>query len=334
MKTRTITKITGLLAASVLALSACGSNSGSGNGSTEAAGGNEADSKWENCTPGSDSKDVSSEKADDNKNITIGAFNGWDESFAAAHLMKKALTDDGYTVDIKSFDAAPGYTAVAKGDVDFLMDSWLPLTHADYIKQYGDDMESQGCWYNNAKLTIAVNEDSPAKTIEDLKSMGGDYDNTLYGIEPGAGLTKTTKQAITDYDLSNLDFKISTTPAMLAQLKKDTEAKKNVAVTLWRPHWAYSAFPVRDLEDPKGVMGKAEIIYNFSKKGFTESNPKVAQLLKNFVLDDKNLSSLEEVMFSSDKYNGKDNDKAVDEWVKANPDFLKQWQAGKLAESK
>lgn len=337
MKFRTLTKTGAALAASVLALSACGaSNSGgdSGSGSSGDSSSSGDSQDWADCTPGTDSKDVSSEHDDDNKKLTIGAFNGWDESFAAAHLMKKALTDKGYTVEIKNFDAAPGYTAVANGDVDFLMDGWLPQTHADYIKKYGDKLDAQGCWYNNAKLTIAVNKDSKAKTIEDLKSMGGEYGNTIYGIEAGAGLTKAAKAAVKDYDLSDMNLKVSSTPAMLAQLKKSTSANKDVAVTLWRPHWAYAAFPVRDLEDPKGTMGKAEVIYNFSKKGFADSNPKVAQLLKNLVLDDKNLSSLENVMFSDSKYAGKQNDKAVDEWVKDNPDFLKDWEAGKLAESK
>ena len=92
-----------------------------------------------------------------------------------------------------------------------------------------------------------MNEDSEAQTIEDLKSMSGDYGNTIYGIEPGAGLSKAAKQAVEDYELSDMDLKLSSTPAMLAQLKKSTEADKDVAVTLWRPHWAYDAFPVRDL---------------------------------------------------------------------------------------
>ncbi len=162
--------------------------------------------------------------------------------------------------------------------------------------------------------------------------MGDDYNNTLYGIEAGAGLTKTTKEkAIPEYGLDNIDFKISSTPAMLAQLKKSTEAKENVAVTLWRPHWAYDAFPIRDLEDPKGAMGDAEKIYNFSSKDAAESKPYVSQLLKNLVLDDKKLASLENLMFSEDNFAGKDHAKAVEQWLKDNPDFVDQWKKGELA---
>lgn len=319
-----IAKAGAALAASALVLTGCG-----GGDSDSSAGGSE-DQNWADCTPGADAKDVSEEPADDNKNLTIGAFNGWDESFAVANVMKNKLEEEGYTVEIKAFDAGPGYTAAANGDIDFLVDSWLPLTHADYIKKFGNKLESQGCWYNNAKLTIAVNEDSKAKSIEDLKDMGGDYGNTIYGIEPGAGLSKASKEAVKEYGLSDMDLKLSSTPAMLAQLKKSTDQKKDVAVTLWRPHWAYDAFPVRDLEDPKGVMGEAEVIYSFSKKDFEKDNPKVAQMLKNLVLDDEHLSSLENTMFSEDNYGGKEQDKAAKEWMDQNKDWVEQWEKGEL----
>ena len=320
---------TGLMAAGALLLTGCGaSNEG---GSTQAGGEGGPNSDWANCTPAAESADLSSMNADEDKEISIGAFNGWDESFAAAHLTKYVLEQEGYTVNIEAFDAGPAYQAVAGGDIDFLMDSWLPLTHADYVEQLGDKIEPAGCWYNNAKLTIAVNEDSPAQSIADLKDMGGDYDNTLYGIEAGAGLTKTTQeQAIPKYGLDDLDFKISSTPAMLAQLKKATDAGDNVAVTLWRPHWAYDAFPIRDLEDPEGAMGEAEVIYNFTTAGFGESHPYATQLLKNLHLDDETLSSLENVMFSDEAYGGENLDKAAAEWIGENQEFIDNWKAGSL----
>ena len=331
MKTRTLTKLGGILAASALALTACGA---SNSGGEEAGGGDEtkaSDKDWSACKPGDDSKDVA-DISDDKKEVSLGIFNGWDESYATTYLIKNVLEEDGYKVKTDELDAGPMFTGVAKGDIDFFTDGWLPLTHESYIEKYGDDLVDHGCWYDNAKLTIAVNEDSPAKTIEDLKTMGDEYDNTLYGIEAGAGLTETTKEkAIPEYGLEDLDYKISSTPAMLAQLKKSTDADENVAVTLWRPHWAYDAFPVRDLKDPKNAMGDAERVYSFSGKDAAEEHPYVSQLLQNLVLDDDHLASLENLMFSEDNYNGKDHEKAVAKWLKENPDFVDQWKKGELA---
>ena len=244
---------------------------------------------------------------------------------------KHILEEDGFTVAVEAFDAGPAFTAVAEGDIDFVMDGWLPVTHEDYIAQFGDDLEAAGCWYDNAKLTLAVNEDSEAQSIADLPDMVDDFGGTIYGIEAGAGLTRVTEEeAIPTYGLEDYEFAISSTPAMLAQLQSSTEAGDDVLVTLWRPHWAYDAFPVRDLEDPEGAMGDAEVIYNFARPGFSDDNPGATQLLKNLVIDDENLSSLENVMFSEDNYGGEDLDGAVEEWVGDNESFVEDWKAGAL----
>ena len=328
MKKSTLMPLTGALAAGLLTLTACGATDADtpeAGGSEDAAGG-----EWADCTPGAESAEVDL-GSDENTDITIGAFNGWDESFAAAHLTKHVLEEDGFSVSIESFDAGPAFTAVAGGDIDFVMDGWMPITHADYLEQYGDQLETAGCWYDNAKLTIAVNEDSPAQSIADLADMKDEYGGTLYGIEACAGLTRVTEdEAIPTYGLEDWNFAVSSTPAMLAQLKSSTEADENVAVTLWRPHWAYDAFPVRDLEDPEGAMGEAETILNFARPGFAEDNPQVTQLLKNLVIDDDNLASLENVMFSDENFGGEDLDGAVEEWVGDNGQFVEDWKAGAL----
>lgn len=327
----------GIFAAAItvgaLALSGCGaSNSNSdsaGGGGTEASASGAA-SKYANCSLTDGVADATSASAGSgDKNITIGAFSGWDESTATAYLMKNILTKNGYTANVKTLDAAAAFTATTKGDVDVITDVWLPTTHKTYIEQYGDQMEPLGCWYDNAKLTIAVNNSSPAKSIEDLKSMGGDYNNTLVGIEPGAGETGVVKDdMIPAYGLQNMTFTTSSTAAMLASIKKAEAEKTNVAVTLWKPHWAYSAFDIRDLDDPKGAMGGKEGIWNFATKGFGESNPKAAQLFKNLIVPDQELSDLEDLM--TQKYQGNNPDAAVNEWLTTHPDFANQLQTGAL----
>ena len=331
MALRRMMTVAGSVAVIALGLSACGATDNGDDASVEADAGS-GDVDWSDCTPGEESAEVDLGSEED-KNITIGAFNGWDESYAAAHLTKYALEQDGFTVAVESFDAGPAFTAVAQGDIDFLMDSWLPVTHEDYIQQFGDDMEAQGCWYIDAKNTIAVNEDSPAQSLADLKDMADEYGSTIYGIEAGAGLTRMTEEKmIPTYGLEDWDFKISSTPAMLAQLQSSTDAGENIVVTLWRPHWAYDAFPVRDLEDPEGAMGAGEVVYNFAYSGFGEDHPQVAQLLKNLVITDENLASLENTMFSEDNYAGENLDKAVAEWVEDNDTFVDDWKAGALVD--
>ncbi|GAB3045418.1 glycine betaine ABC transporter substrate-binding protein [Sediminivirga luteola] len=334
MKLANLSKAGGFAAATALLLTACGaSNTGGGEaGSGEEAGAPEGgdSSAWGDCTPGATSADAT-ELDPAGGDLTIGAFTGWDESYATAHLLKAVLEEDGYSVTIDSYEAGPGYTGLAEGDIDLLTDTWLPLTHADYIEQFGDDIEAQGCWYDNAVLTFAVNEDSPAQSIADLPDLADEYGNRIVGIEPGAGLTQITQEeVIPTYGLEDYEFITSSTPAMLAELDSAVESGENILVTLWRPHWAYDAWPVRDLEDPEGALGETEVIWNFSRGGFTEDDPYAAQLLNNLVLDDDQLASLQNLMMSDEHYGGEDHDAAVAEWLEDNPEYADQLRAGEL----
>ena len=327
------TGIGALALAGALLLAGCGaSNTGGGTatpGASEAA--DPAAAPYINCKPGQDSADTTTMPADSDKNITIGAFNGWDESFATSHLLKAILEQDGYTVTVKAFEAAPAFAGTAQGDIDFITDVWMPVTHTQYIKQFGKDLTHLGCWYDNAKLTLAVNDSSPARSIADLPGLVNEYGGKIYGIEPGAGLTKTTRdKAIPEYGLQGYEFVVSSTPAMLAQVDRATKANQNVLVTLWRPHWAYAAYPMRDLEDPKGAMGGAEIISSAGNKDFAQNSPKAAQLVKNLVMNDEQLAELENLMMGADHHGGTNHDAAVAEWLQQNPNFAEQLKTGKL----
>lgn len=255
------------------------------------------------------------------KNVSIGIHSGWDEGIAVSHLFKVMLEDDGYTVTTETADPGIVYTGLAGGGYDLNFDMWLPITHADYLEKYGDDLEQLGVWYDDARLTIAVNEDAPITSLEELAGAADAFDNRLVGIEAGAGLTRITQdEAIPAYGLEDMEFVISSTPAMLAELKSRTSAGENVVVTLWRPHWAYDEFPIRDLEDPQGVMGEAEEIHTVGRKGFAAEQPEVAALIKAFELSDDQLTSLENIMFNEDE--GKDPDASVRTWLEANPTFV------------
>src|SRR5690625_2785217 len=343
-RSRLLTTTAAVLAAG-LALTACGAENtgggddtaeGGGDGATEspqAAGGEGGD--WGSCemTDGVEPMPDPEGTGEDETELEIGIFSGWDESYAASYLFQNILEEQGYTVELNEYDAAPMFTGVADGDIDMTLDAWLPITHEDYIGQFGEDMTSLGCWYDNAVLTIAVNEDSPAESLDELNEHADAYGGELYGIEEGAGLTRVTREeAIPTYGLDDLQFSPSSTPAMLQELANKTEAGENVAVTLWRPHWAYDAFPIRDLEDPEGAMGDTEFIYSFGTSDIEETHPNVAQLTRNFIFNDEQLGSLERLMFSDDEdaYNGENHEQAVADWLEQNPDFADQLRNGEL----
>ncbi|MFC7546794.1 glycine betaine ABC transporter substrate-binding protein [Plantactinospora sp. GCM10030261] len=270
---------------------------------------------------GDDSGTASGSGGGDDKKITIG-YMAWDEAVAASHLWKKILEDDGYEVELKNLEAGLVFGGLANGDLDLFLDGWLPQTHKSYMDKYGDKLEKLGVWYDDASLSIAVpTYVQGIESLEDLAAKSGDFGGEMIGIEPGAGLTKATQeQVIPQYGLEGkLNLKTSSTPAMLAALDGAIADQKPIVVTLWHPHWAYAKYELKDLADPKGTLGQAEEIHSLGREGFGEDFPEVAAKLEKFKMNNDQLASLEDEMFNKNKG---DEEKAVDEWLKANPDYL------------
>ena len=83
-----------------LGLAGCSGTAGVYNSGDEAANGSRSgveatpeahagatpDQKWTHCTPGARSKDITAMTPDTNTSLTIGAFNGWDESLSLIHI--------------------------------------------------------------------------------------------------------------------------------------------------------------------------------------------------------------------------------------------------------
>ena len=262
-----------------------------------------------------------SEDNSDNKDLTIAVFNGWDEGIAASELWKAILDEKGYNVELEYADVAPVYAGLSTGDYDLNLDVWLPNTHAEYVEEYGDDITDLGAWNEEAKLTVAVNADAPIDSLTELADNADKFNNTIVGIEPGAGLTEAvTDHTIPTYGLEGMDYQTSSTAAMLTELTAAEKSGENIAVTLWAPHWAYDTFDLKNLEDPEGTLGASETIHAYGKKDFTTDFPQASQWISDYTMDLDKLQSLEAAMFVD--YDGQDYEPIVAKWIDDNQEYV------------
>ncbi|MFI2427147.1 ABC transporter permease/substrate binding protein [Streptomyces sp. NPDC018955] len=258
------------------------------------------------------------ENVGDGKKITIG-YIPWDEGVASTFLWKEILERRGFEVEAEQFEAGPLYTALAQGNVDFQTDAWLPTTHEAYWKKYGERLDDLGSWYGETSLELTV----PAymedvDSLEDLKGKADLFGGEITGIESSAGMMGLLKsKVLKEYGLEK-EYEVvdSSTPAMLAELKRAYSKKEPVVVTLWSPHWAYSDYDLKKLEDPKGSWGKGDGVHTLSRKGFAGDNPLVGKWLKDFSMTEEQLTSLEAEINKAGK--GRQQD-AVRAWLKDNP---------------
>jgi glycine betaine/proline transport system substrate-binding protein len=253
--------------------------------------------------------------------ITLAVFNGWDEGVATSWLWKTILEKEGYSVELEYADPAPVFEGLASGDYDVTTDVWLPNTHKEYLDSYGDEIVELGAWNKESKLTLAVNEDAPIDTIEELADNADLFGNRIVGIEPGAGLTAAMEEeVIPTYGLDGMEFLTSSTAAMLSELKSATDQDENIVVTLWEPHRAYAEYPLKNLEDTEGAFGKTESLYSYGSTEFTENSPKAAAMLEGFSMDSETLMSLVKAMFLD--YEGDDYTPVVEKWISENQDYV------------
>ncbi|MEU8576738.1 ABC transporter permease/substrate binding protein [Streptomyces asoensis] len=274
--------------------------------------------------PSSGAAEASASDVGRGEKITIG-YIPWDEGIASTYLWKELLEERGFDVTTTQYAAGPLYTGVATGQIDFQTDAWLPTTHGEYWKKYGDRLDDLGSWYGPTSLELAVpTYVKGVDSLADLKGHAAQFGGRITGIEPSAGMMSLLKDKVLErYGLDGSYTVVDgSTPAMLAELKRAYAAKKPVVVTLWSPHWAYSDYDLKKLKDPQGAWGKGDGVHTVARQGFAEDHPEVGGWLKDFRMTETQLTGLEARIQRAGKGGEQD---AVRTWLKENPGLVEKW---------
>ena len=243
-----------------------------------------------------------------------------------AELIKERMARE---VELIQTDIAPQYQGLASGDIDMMMMAWLPGTHEDYMDAVGSDIVSLGILYGYARLGWAVPTYIPEdqlSSIEDLKddAVRSQLDGTITGIDPGAGLTRLSEQAIEDYGLDGYQLQISSGAGMTAALARAVRRDEWIVVTGWSPHWKFGAHDLRYLEDPRGTLGSFERVHAMSRQGFYQDNPEVALMVSRIQLD---LNALQDAMFYAQENS---YEEAVARFIDEHGDLIDYWVTGSI----
>ncbi|MBA4687774.1 MAG: glycine betaine ABC transporter substrate-binding protein [Candidatus Galacturonibacter soehngenii] len=239
------------------------------------------------CSKKEEASNLQSEK----KTVKL-AYVNWAEGIAMTNLAAAILEEKmGYTVERTMADVAPVFTSVASGNTDAFLDVWLPVTHEEYMKKYGEDLVDLGTVYENAMLGLVVPSYVDIDSIEQLNQNKELFGGEIVGIDAGAGLMEATQKAMEAYEL---DYHLLTGSGttMTAALSKAIDVGNPIVVTGWAPHWKFARWDLKVLEDSKKIFGDVENIHIVTRKGLEEDLPEVVAFLKNFKLTDEELGDL------------------------------------------
>nr|CAD6595975.1 glycine/betaine ABC transporter substrate-binding protein [Rhizobium sp. Khangiran2] len=262
--------------------------------------------------------------AQDAKPVKIG-WAAWSDAEFVTKLAAKLIKDElGQEVELVQTDVAPLYQGVSRGDLDAMMMAWLPQTHADYYAKIKDDVETLGTVYENAKLGWVVPNYIPEDAIKSIEDLAKDevkekLGNTVQGIDPGAGLTRLSQQALKDYGLDDYKLQISSEAGMLTTVDRAVRSEDWFVATSWSPHWMFGKYDIRYIEDPKTSLGEAEHVDVLARKGFKEDNPEVAGFLSRMQLP---IDDLQAGMFNAQETS---YEEAVAKYIGDHPDQVNAW---------
>lgn len=260
-----------------------------------------------------------SKGGDTSKKVKLGYVN-WAEGIAMTNLAKVVLEEKmGYKVEMTEADPGVIFTSLAEGDTDAFLDGWLPVTHKSYMDKYKDKLLDLGISFKGAKIGLVVPKDTDINSIEELKANKDKFNGKIIGIDAGAGIMETTKKAVSEYGL-DMELMEGSEPAMLTMLKDAIDKKQPIVITGWSPHWKFAKWDLKFLEDPKNVYGKAEDIHKLARLGLDKDMPEVAEFLKNFTMDEKQLGDLMAAIAD-----GKKPSEAAKEWMNNNEDVVNSW---------
>ncbi|MBD7966532.1 glycine betaine ABC transporter substrate-binding protein [Paenibacillus gallinarum] len=154
-------------------------------------------------------------------------------------------------------------------------------------------------------------------------AVGEEVNYQIVGIDPGAGIMTSTKQALEDYDLTDWTLVEGSSSAMTAMLEKALKNEEPIIITGWTPHWMFNKYDLKFLEDPLKSYGEAEEIRTIVRKGLKEDHPTAYEFLDRF---NWTAEEMAEMMIAIQ--DGSDPQQAAKEWAEAHKDKVAEWTKG------
>jgi len=169
----------------------------------------------------------------------------------------------------------------------------------------------------------ACGSDNANSSESGSESVGKSVDYKITGIDPGAGIMQATEEAIKEYELDKWKLVSGSGAAMTASLKKAYDKKEPIIITGWNPHWMFSKYDLKYLDDPKGVYGGAEEIHSIGRLGLKDDHPEAYKVLEQFKWEDTDMGAV-----MVDIQDGEKPEVAAQNWINENEEKVAEWKNG------
>lgn len=181
----------------------------------------------------------------------------------AASLVTNVLKDLGFEVERIYSPHVENFKKLKSGETDLLASAWLPSSHGVYKEDTQEviSLTELGLHYEPYALW-GVPDYIPAEDVSEVADLLKPnviekMTKDIQGITPGAGITRFSIKMLEEYGLSDEGYKFhtGTEEDCFTTFEKAVENKEWIIVPLWKPQFLHYKHKIREIKDPKGLLG-------------------------------------------------------------------------------
>ncbi|WP_019645161.1 glycine betaine ABC transporter substrate-binding protein [Novispirillum itersonii] len=239
---------------------------------------------------------------------------------ATAAAVTLVLQRMGFTVERRYALHEANFEALRAGEVGMVASAWIPFSHGVYkalveevvpTRELGLHYEPYALW----GVPDYVPEDAVSAVPDLLKpDVRQKMTPLIQGIGPGAGITRFSQRMMQDYGLSaaGYTFQTGTQRDCFDAFEAAVRERRWVVVPLWHPQYLHNRYVIRELEDPKGLLGGKDRAVLLAREdilqGFT---PQEVAALNAITLSNAIVSRLDDLINTD----GMDPDAGFRHWL-------------------
>ncbi|GLK91200.1 glycine betaine ABC transporter substrate-binding protein [Pseudomonas turukhanskensis] len=224
------------------------------------------------------------------------------------------------------------FAQLRAGAIDMLASAWLPDSHGGYKAMVEETVATRelGLHYQPYALWGVPDyvPEAAVFSIEDLlkPTVLARMQRTIQGIGPGAGISRFSQQIMLDYGLqaAGYAFRTGSQADCIAAFERLIAHGEWGVVPLWHPQFLHHRHHIRELQDPKGLLGgvdRAVLLAREDRMGILA--PAQIQVLASICLSNAIVAELDYAVNRQQK----SPDQAAGEWLDQHPETLAQWLA-------
>ena len=258
---------------------------------------------------------------------------GWTDITATTATASVVLESMGYKTKTQLLSVPVTYKSIENKDIDVFLGNWMPTMEGD-IKAYREKGTVETIHKNldGAKYTLAVPKyvyDAGVKSFADIAKFADNFDQKIYGIEPGNDGNRLIQDMIDQgaFGLKGFNVVESSEAGMLSQVKRKKRLNQWIVFLGWEPHPMNANFELMYLEGGDDFFGPnlgGATVHTNVRKGYVEECGNVGQFLTNLTFT----LQMENEVMSSILDDGKKPNDAAKAWLKNNTQVLDQWLSG------